>query len=74
MDDFHRMGLIRREAYPIAEKISQSELREVLFFRHASQGNQKRNSSCAPWPAKPAALIKPLRRLSVPRQVAFSPV
>lgn len=42
MDDFHRMGLIRREAYPIAEKISQAELREVLFFRHASQGNPEK--------------------------------
>ena len=42
MDDFHRMGLIRREAYPIAEKISQAELRELLFFRHASQGNPEK--------------------------------
>ena len=42
MEDFHRMGLIRREAYPIADVISQAELREVLFYRHASQGNPEK--------------------------------
>ena len=39
MDDLWRMGLVNSAAVPIAEAISSAELRQALFFRHASQGN-----------------------------------
>lgn len=39
MDDLQRMGLINPAAIPIADAISSAELRQALFFRHASAGN-----------------------------------
>ena len=39
MYDLWRMGLVNPAAVPIAEAISSAELRQALFFRHASHGN-----------------------------------
>jgi nitrate/nitrite transport system substrate-binding protein len=39
MADLQRMGLVDPAAFPIADAISSAELRQALFFRHASQGN-----------------------------------
>ncbi|MEB3202102.1 MAG: ABC transporter substrate-binding protein [Synechococcus sp.] len=39
MSDLQRMGLIDPAAYPIADAISNAELRQALFFRNASRGN-----------------------------------
>lgn len=44
MDDLLRMGLINPAAYPIAEAVSAAELRQALFFRHASQGDPGREA------------------------------
>lgn len=41
MEDLWRMGLVSPAAFPIAEAISSAELRETLFFRNASCGNQQ---------------------------------
>ena len=39
MDDFQQMGLIKPEAYKIADSISAAEIRELLFYRNVSQGD-----------------------------------
>ena len=39
MDGLWRVGLVNSAAVPIAEAISSAELRQALFFRHASRGN-----------------------------------
>ena len=44
MDDLQRMGLIDPAAYPIASAVSAAELRQALFFRHASQGDPQREA------------------------------
>jgi nitrate/nitrite transport system substrate-binding protein len=44
MDDLQRMGLVNPAAYPIADAVSAAELRQALFFRHASQGNPHREA------------------------------
>ncbi len=39
MDDFFRMGLIKSEAVEVAEAVSSAELRQLLFYKNASNGD-----------------------------------
>ena len=39
MDDFYKMGLIKADAVEVAEAVSSAELREILFYKNASQGD-----------------------------------
>ena len=39
ISDFSRMGLIKNEAYEIADAISTAEMRDLLFYKNASNGD-----------------------------------
>ena len=42
MDDFYRMGLIKPDIGAIAEAVSTAELRQLLFYRNASNGDPQK--------------------------------
>mgnify|MGYP005717764763 FL=1 len=39
ISDFSRMGLIKNQAYEVADAISTAEMRDLLFYKNASNGD-----------------------------------